>query len=117
MATVFIKDLKVDTIIGVCDWERKVQQTLHFDVAMEVDISASAQADDLTATANYAAIAEDIEQFTQAQDCLLIESLVQRLLKHILNRYAQIDNLTMTIRKPMAIEAAECAGITDSLAR
>lgn len=117
MATVFVNDLKVDTIIGVCDWEKEVEQTLHFDIAMQVDILAAAERDDLAATVNYAGVAEDVNTFTRAQDCLLIETLLQRLLVYLLNRYSMIESLTITLRKPMAIEAAECAGITASLSR
>lgn len=117
MANVFINDLKVDTVIGVCEWEKHVQQTLHFDIAMQVDIEAAARDDDLNATANYAAIAEQLAEFTVAQDCLLIETLLQRLLHFIMDGHPAIDELIITIRKPMAIAAAECAGISGSLSR
>ena len=38
MYKVIIEDLYVDTIIGLCDWERDVEQRISFDIEMEVDI-------------------------------------------------------------------------------
>jgi dihydroneopterin aldolase len=117
MATVFVEDLKVDTVIGVCDWEKNVEQTLHFDIVMQVDIAAAADTDDLSKTVNYAAIAEDVAAYTKAQNCLLIETLLQGLLKHLMANYLQLSELSITLRKPMAIEDAAYAGITETLSR
>ncbi|HCX26154.1 MAG TPA: dihydroneopterin aldolase, partial [Cellvibrionales bacterium] len=47
MATVFIEDLKVDTVIGLCEWEKHVKQTLHFDIDMQVDISGASSGDNI----------------------------------------------------------------------
>lgn len=117
MASVFIDDLKVDTVVGVCEWEKHVQQTLHFDITMQVDISAIADSDNLDATVNYAVVAEQVIAFVQSRDWLLIETLLQQLLQHLLAQHAMIDALTITLRKPMAIEAANCAGVKASLSR
>lgn len=117
MASVFIEDLKVDTVVGVCEWEKQVQQTLHFDIRMAVDISAVADSDNLDKTVNYAIVAEQVAAFVQSRDWLLIETLVQQLLQHLLAQHNMIDELTITLRKPMAIESANCAGITASLRR
>ena len=34
--TVFIRGLRVDAVIGVHDWERKVRQTLELDLELDV---------------------------------------------------------------------------------
>ena len=34
MDIVFIEDLRIDTVIGIYDWERRVRQTLSFDIEM-----------------------------------------------------------------------------------
>ena len=37
MDTVFIEDLRIDAVIGIYDWERRVRQTLAFDIEMAFD--------------------------------------------------------------------------------
>ena len=117
MATVFIEDLKVDTVIGLCEWEKHVKQTLHFDIDMQVDISDAASGDNLEASVDYACVAQQVNDFTQAQQCLLLETLIERLLRYLLDQHPAILDLTITIRKPLAIQAAHCAAITSSLCR
>jgi len=36
---VFISDLRVETVIGIYDWERKIRQTVSLDLEMAADIA------------------------------------------------------------------------------
>ena len=38
MDIVYINDLKVDTVIGIFDWERRIRQTVSLDLEMAADI-------------------------------------------------------------------------------
>jgi len=117
MATVFIESLRVDTVIGLCDWEKHVEQSLYFDIAMETDIASAAKVDDLSKSVDYAAVALQVETFVRQSDCLLLETLVQQLLDFLLAEHGAIAKLTITVRKPQAIAKATCAGITASKIR
>lgn len=109
---VFIENLKVDTVIGICDWEKDVAQSLFFDVKMRTDIGAAAQTDAIDSALNYDAVARSISDFVRRDDALLIETLVQRLSLSLLGTYPLIQELCITLRKPLAIAAADCAGVT-----
>nr|WP_255557473.1 dihydroneopterin aldolase [Dyella sp. ASV21] len=37
MDIVFIEDLRIDAVIGIYDWERRVRQTLSLDIEMAFD--------------------------------------------------------------------------------
>lgn len=117
MANIFIEELAVDTVIGLCEWEKHVEQRLFFDIDMQVDISDAASGDNLDASVDYACVAQQVNDFTQAQECLLLETLIERLLRYLLEQHPAILDLTITIRKPLAIKAANCAAITSSLGR
>ena len=39
MDIIFIQGLKVDTVIGIYDWERKIRQEIVLDIEMSADIS------------------------------------------------------------------------------
>ena len=56
MYKVIIEDLYVDTIIGLCDWERDVEQRISFDIEIQVDIRNAAEMDDINKTVDYVAI-------------------------------------------------------------
>ena len=38
MDKIFLEELKVETIIGIWDWERKIRQTVVIDLEMSADI-------------------------------------------------------------------------------
>ena len=42
MDIIFLHDLKVDTVIGIWDWERKIRQTVMIDIDMAADIRKAA---------------------------------------------------------------------------
>ena len=42
MDIVYINDLKVDTVIGILDWERRLRQTVSLDLEMAADIRSGA---------------------------------------------------------------------------
>ena len=45
MDVVYIRGLRVDTVIGVYPWERTVRQVLEFDIEMASDTAAAARSD------------------------------------------------------------------------
>ena len=47
MDTVFIEDLRIDAVIGIYEWERKIRQTLSFDIEMAFDNTVPAASDDI----------------------------------------------------------------------
>ena len=63
MDRVFINDLRIDTIIGIYDWERKVRQTISLDLEMGTDIRHSAKTDAIEDTLNYKAVAKRLIAF------------------------------------------------------
>lgn len=79
MDKVFIKQLRVDTIIGVYDFEKQKKQPLFFDVEMHTDIRPAALHDELSKAIDYAAVSAVITQFCQDTQFELLETLLARL--------------------------------------
>lgn len=46
MDKVLIRQLRIDTVIGVYEWEKKIQQSLFLDLDMAWDNKAAAASDD-----------------------------------------------------------------------
>jgi len=53
MDKVFIKQLEIDAIIGIYDFERTQKQTVVFDIEMAWDIEAAANSDNIDKALNY----------------------------------------------------------------
>ncbi len=111
-AQIFLEDLKVDTCIGIDDWEQQVEQTLHFTLSMEVDIDAAMRSDAVSDTLDYSAVASELEKTVVNSAARLLEGLLGELFEVLFARFSSIETLTITVRKPKAIDAAACAGIT-----
>ena len=47
---VFIEDLRIQTVIGIFDWEREITQTVSLDLQMAFDISRAAESDAIVDT-------------------------------------------------------------------
>ncbi len=110
MDKIFLNDLKIDTIIGIYDWERHTQQTLTFDLEMDWDIRPAARTEDISQTLDYGAIAQSIVAFVKASEYQLIETLAEDLCAMLLVQYP-IPRLKLTLSKPVALHGQNTARI------
>lgn len=110
MDKIFLEDLRVDTIIGIYDWERKKRQTLRFDLEMDWDISTAAASDDINDTLDYGAISEALVGFVEDSDYQLIEALANDLAALLISTFA-IPKLKLTLTKPVQLHGQNYAKI------
>lgn len=110
MDKIFLNDLKIETIIGIYDWERETLQTLDFDLEMDWDIRKAAASDDIANTLDYGAIAETVVTFVEASRYQLIETLAEDLSALLLKKYP-IPKLKLTLSKPVALHGNNLAKI------
>lgn len=107
---VFIEALKVDTVIGVYDWEKTIKQTLQFDIEMRTDIKKAAQIDDLSKTVDYAEVANDIVQLLKLNQVELIETVAEMVAKKILADH-HVESVKITLRKLGAVASTTSVGV------
>ena len=107
---VFIEALKVDTVIGVYEWEKTIQQTLQFDVEMRTDTSQAAQIDDLSKTVDYAEVAYDIVHLAKENQVELIETVADMVAKKILTDYP-VESVKIKLRKLGAVASTKSVGV------
>ncbi|MBW8189687.1 dihydroneopterin aldolase [Neiella marina] len=110
MDTVFIQGLSVDTVIGVYDWEKKIQQTLLFDIEMTFDIAAAAATDDLADTLDYEAVSNRVMAHVKAARVELLETLVEQVAQLIIGEF-NVAKVAITLHKPGAVKAAKSVGL------
>jgi len=72
MNSIFIHDLRVETRIGVYDWEAELPQTIRLDVEIGLPSDAVFASGDFADALDYAAVVKLMERFAQAVADLLI---------------------------------------------
>lgn len=110
MDTVFINDLRINTIIGIYDWERQVRQTVSFDLAMAHDNVRAATTDDIQYALNYKAVAKRVIAFVEQSEFLLVESLAEQVATLIREEFG-VPWLRLTLKKPGALRGARDVGV------
>lgn len=110
MDIVFVEDLKIDTTIGIYDWERRIKQTLSFDLEMATDIRRSAETDAIEDTLNYKAVSKRVIAFVEASEYQLVETLAEKVAAMILDEF-DVPWLRLTLHKPGAVRGARSVGV------
>ncbi len=110
MDIVYIRDLQIDTIIGIYDWEREVRQTVSLDVEMAADISKAAASDDIQYALNYKSVAKRIIGFVEGSEFLLVETMAEQIAQIIRDEFS-VPWLRLRLSKPGALRGARDVGL------
>ncbi len=110
MDHIFLHDLRVETIVGIWDWERKIRQTVSIDLKMGADIRRAAASDDIDDTLNYKLVAKRVQQFVGDSSYHLVETLAERIAELVLNDF-NVPWVEVQVNKPGAIRGARDVGV------
>jgi dihydroneopterin aldolase len=110
MDIVFLRDLRIDTVIGIYGWERRVRQTLVFDLEMSADIARAAASDQIEDTLNYKSVAKRLMQFVGESEFQLVETLAERCAQIIREEYG-VRWVRLTLNKKGAVRGASDVGV------
>lgn len=110
MDIVYIRDLRIDTIIGIFDWERRIRQTVSLDLEMATDIRKAAASDDIRDALDYKAVAKRLIGFVEGSDFLLVETLAEKVAALVLAEFP-VPWLRLRVSKPGALRGAQDVGV------
>ncbi|MDP6993701.1 MAG: dihydroneopterin aldolase [Woeseiaceae bacterium] len=108
--TIFLHDLRVETTIGLWDWERKIRQTVSIDLEMGADIRKAAATDSIDDTLNYKNVAKRVQQFVSDSEFLLVETIAEKIAETILAEF-DMPWIDVRVNKPGAIRGARDVGV------
>jgi len=108
--TVFVHELKVETIIGIWDWERKIRQTVSIDLEMGADIRRAAATDSIDDALNYKAVSKRVQQFVADSEFQLVETMTEKIAELVLQEF-EVPWIQVRVSKPGAIRGAKNVGI------
>jgi len=110
MDIVFLRDLRIDTVIGIYGWERRTRQTLIFDLEMSADVAGAAASDDIADTLNYKSVAKRLIEFVGQSEFQLVETLAERCAEIIREEYG-VRWVRLTLNKKGAVRGASDVGV------
>ena len=110
MDIVYIRDLRIETVIGIYDWERKIRQTVSLDLEMAADIRKAAVSDSIDDTLDYKSVAKRLIQFVGDSEFQLVETLAERISDIVLNEY-DVPWMKLRLSKPGAVTGSQDVGV------
>lgn len=110
MDIIYLRDLRIDAIIGVYEWERRVKQTVVLDLEMAGDVQRAALTDRLEDTLNYKAVAKRVIQFVGDSDFQLVETLAERVAEIVRHEF-DVPWLRLHVNKQGAVRGARDVGV------
>lgn len=110
MDIIFLQDMKVETVIGIWEWERKIRQTVAIDLEMSADIRQAAASDSVEDTLNYKAVAKRIQAFVGDSSFQLVETLAEQIAAIVLDEF-DVAWVKVRLNKPGAIRGAKGVGV------
>jgi dihydroneopterin aldolase len=110
MDLVFIEDLRIETIIGIYDWERTTRQVVALDIEMAFDNTKPAATDRIEDTLNYKAVSKRLIAFVEASQFQLVETLAEQCASIIRTEFG-VRWLRLKLSKPGAVTGAKAVGV------
>ena len=110
MDKIFLTDMRIDTVIGIWEWERKIRQTVAVDLEMSADIRKAAASDEVQDTLNYKKVAKRVQQFVSDSSYQLVETLAEKVAAVIIDEF-DVDWVRVRVNKPGAIRGARDVGV------
>ena len=65
MDKIVLTELKIETVIGIWEWEKRNPQTILIDLEKQTDIKKASETDSIEDALDYKAITKRIKNFTQ----------------------------------------------------
>ena len=110
MDIVFIRELKIDTVIGIYDWEKRVKQTVSLNIDMGTDISKAAGSDHIDDAVSYKTVAKRVAEFVSESHHELVESLAENVCQLIRDEFP-VSWVRLELHKPRAVSTASSVGV------
>jgi dihydroneopterin aldolase len=108
--TIFLYDLRIETVVGIWDWERKIRQTVSIDLEMGADVGEAAAHDDIEHTLNYKAVAKRVQSFVGESAFQLVETMAESIAELVMTEF-DVPWVQVKVNKPGAIRGARDVGV------
>jgi dihydroneopterin aldolase len=115
--TVFVTGLALHAYHGVMQHEGKVGQVFALDLVLELDLAEAQRSDKLAHTVGYDQVVDAASRAFCARRYRLIEAAAGAVAEAVLERFAQVQTVRVTVHKPHAPIAATFSDVGVSIVR
>jgi 7,8-dihydroneopterin aldolase/epimerase/oxygenase len=110
MDIVFIRGLRIDTTIGIHDWEKQISRPIILDLEMASDVALGAASDRIEDALDYEAVTRRLTQFVSESRFELVETLAERCAAILRDEFA-VARVRLTLTKPGAVGEGVDVGV------
>lgn len=111
MDTIFISELKIETLIGINEWEKKVPQTIQLDIEVGLPGEHAAHSGKINDTIDYGRVVARVEQLFKERHFLLLEKAGDTIAE-IITREFKAPWVKLSISKLGALRNVKRLGVT-----
>ncbi|MDX8379737.1 MAG: dihydroneopterin aldolase [Gallionella sp.] len=111
MDYIFIRELKVTTLIGIYEREKRVPQILQLDLDIAMPNSRACHSDDINDALDYADVAQHIQTVLGEGHFSLLETLSEHIAQILLKDFSA-PWVRVSVAKLQAIRSCKMVGIT-----
>ncbi len=110
MDTIFLSEVKVQTKLGVPEWERMVEQTIILDIEIGYDLSKACKSDDVADTIDYGIVVNRIRETLTENSFQLVEALAEHICQIILKEFGALS-VKVKVAKPAILPGLKALGV------
>ncbi|HWU34365.1 MAG TPA: dihydroneopterin aldolase [Methylovorus sp.] len=110
MDMIFLSEVKVQTHLGVPEWERLVPQTIVLDLEIAMPHSRSCQTDEIDDTIDYGMVVARIRETLSTRSFKLVEALAEHICQIVLNEFAA-PWVKIKVAKPGILPGLKALGV------
>ena len=114
---VFVSGLALHAYHGVMQHEAKVGQTFQLDLVLDIDLAEASRSDKLAHTVGYDQVVDVASRAFCARRYRLVEAAAGAVAEAVLERFAMVSAVRVTVHKPHAPIAATFADVGVTIAR
>lgn len=111
MDRIYLRDLEIPAVVGVYDWEQRIQRPLRFDIELAADTRVAAHSGEIEDTVDYEAVANAVRAIVTREPHILLESLAEEVAETLMAQFGS-PWLRITLGKPGAVAGVREVGIT-----
>lgn len=111
MDIISIRELKLQTLIGILPWERRQKQSVILDLELTTSLLKAGQTDDIEQAVNYAAVVEKLVAFGETATFQLLEAFVEEATQMLFDTFP-IEAIKISIHKPGILPNVKSVGVS-----
>ena len=110
MDIIFISDFRIEMLIGVYEWERRVPQTVQFDIQVGIP-PRDRRTDRIGDTIDYSKIVSRVEETLTQNRFLLVEAVAEHVAQLVLTEFGA-QWVRTSVTKLAALKGVKRLGVT-----